>query len=580
MILELLNNMIQNATKTFHAKKYEEAAQIVQQIVSNHSLNMTPEVKHQLGIYLLHSTRNREALPLIDVEKLNEHQLHDLVWLFQAVWDTRLANTEVVDMGRPAEQICRLLKRYVSETNQTVAVMHCAGFYCYRYEMATEAVACYEKAMATVGNATLEQVSLFEQYRAFSGMTKIQTGDPSGDNDVLTACKNLLSRIPKHHLNPQGKDTYEIQYLDRMTGFPNTTIYRKSVANKLLINPLIPPNSALGFPQITQLEDRDVQLVEISDVFQVVFGVFWRKNNDFIVYDSGHYGAVEVFTNKAAIPHNLSAMPLNTLEDAVFTCAHFRNYYHWLVEGLARLVYLLDTGFFENNPKAVVPIFDMPFVTQSLALINFPPGKIKTIKFIPNALTFYRRLHVPAFVPWDSPDLLLLNPSQMHLPPPHLIRLLNKYLNPKPLPLELRRKIVYVGRTEANARKTLFDSRLIPELKKLFGDDLIVFPDPAPSVSKQREIFSTARIIVGPHGAGLSNIIFAAPNQTAVIVFPVKTIQFDPPFANLAASLGMYFWTLPAVTSHYATDYQNSEESVAAILQAVLQVSSFMNNLQ
>ena len=573
----ILLSKIIDVEKYVMAKKNEKVAKMGMEIVSEYSTILSPEQKHQLGTFMMLSTRKKDALALVDVEKLNEQQLQNLVWHFSAAWDSR---TVSLPIGAPAQQLCRMLRKYVLEINQTIPVIQNAGFYCYRYGMKQDVIQIYEKGMETVGNETLMQVTTYEKFRAFKGITKFHTGDPSGNEDVLIACKNLLSYIPKQSLNPKGKNApYSIQYLDRLHDYPNRTIYHKT-SEKLIVDCPIPPDSGLGLPQILELEDRDVMLVEISNVTQVLFGLYLNRNNDFIMYDSGHFSIADKFLIQAE--YNLSSFTRQTLEEAVFTCVYFGNYYHWLIEGMARLVYLFDTGFFLYHPNAVVPIInfkDTGRVLECLTLINFPLQKVHLIDFVPEGVTHYKTLYTPVFVPWDNPDLQLINPTQMHLPPPHLLRVLNKYLNPNPLPLAQRTKIIYVGRPDAASRRSPFDSRLIVELKKHFHKDLLVFPEPAPSIIKQKEMFATARIIVGPHGAGISNIIFAAPNQTAVIVFPVKTIQFDPPFSNLAVSLGMYFWTLPNVSSHYATDYEDSDESFTYIVKAVQQASLFMQNL-
>lgn len=77
-----------------------------------------------------------------------------------------------------------------------------------------------------------------------------------------------------------------------------------------------------------------------------------------------------------------------------------------------------------------------------------------------------------------------------------------------------------------------------------------VFSDRArPLFSTGVRMFSDASIIVGPHGAGLSNLIFAKPGTVVIESVCTKPEQDKPNicFANLAFLLGhIYYGILPS----------------------------------
>ena len=62
-------------------------------------------------------------------------------------------------------------------------------------------------------------------------------------------------------------------------------------------------------------------------------------------------------------------------------------------------------------------------------------------------------------------------------------------------------------------------------------------------VSELVDLFKRAKVIMGPHGAGLSHMLFAAPG-THVLEFQFMR---DPPmmFWHLAAALDQDYWLLP-----------------------------------
>ena len=83
-----------------------------------------------------------------------------------------------------------------------------------------------------------------------------------------------------------------------------------------------------------------------------------------------------------------------------------------------------------------------------------------------------------------------------------------------------------------------------------------------PTVPELASHFSTADLIIAPHGAGLSNLLFAKANATVV-----ELLTLDWPvmvFAELSAQLGLkYHGTMPAISSHTDGFHVDIEETEA-----------------
>ena len=80
-------------------------------------------------------------------------------------------------------------------------------------------------------------------------------------------------------------------------------------------------------------------------------------------------------------------------------------------------------------------------------------------------------------------------------------------------------KKIYVSRSDASRRKVLNESELIKYLKK--RGFKIVVPGEY-SVADQSRLFEEAEIIIGPHGLGLVNMLFANNLKTVIELFPIN----------------------------------------------------------
>ena len=80
-----------------------------------------------------------------------------------------------------------------------------------------------------------------------------------------------------------------------------------------------------------------------------------------------------------------------------------------------------------------------------------------------------------------------------------------------------------------------------------FGDDRI---DANLTMQNQLDIFRNTKIIFGPHGAGLTNMLWA-PDGTSVIEFPLDP-HVSRLFGQLAEMIGTIdYWLFPRLKSKY-----------------------------
>ena len=103
--------------------------------------------------------------------------------------------------------------------------------------------------------------------------------------------------------------------------------------------------------------------------------------------------------------------------------------------------------------------------------------------------------------------------------------------------------IIYCTREHASTRSVANEAELLEKLEDTFPDEEIVVYDNIEDISSLVNLFKRAKVIMGPHGAGLSHMLFSAPG-THVLEFQFMR---DPPmmFWHLAAALYQDYWLLP-----------------------------------
>jgi hypothetical protein len=196
---------------------------------------------------------------------------------------------------------------------------------------------------------------------------------------------------------------------------------------------------------------------------------------------------------------------------AVLSSAGADNYYHWMFDVLPRFMMInleeIDFLYININKK---------FQKDYLDFLNIPQHKI---------LPASKSTHIQAKT--------LLIPS---LPGTTGRMTEDSCIYLKELCKEfctgaMPKKRLYISRKDAKSRKVINESEIIPILQNY---NFEVAHLTGLSVKDQISLFSSAEAIIGPHGAGLSNIVFCSPS-TKIIEF------FTPDYLNAC------FWSLSEI---------------------------------
>lgn len=103
-------------------------------------------------------------------------------------------------------------------------------------------------------------------------------------------------------------------------------------------------------------------------------------------------------------------------------------------------------------------------------------------------------------------------------------------------PVMTRRKL-YVARSDTSSRRMLNEDDVIDEVMRR-GFEVVTPGDY--SLTEQIRLFRTASVVVGSHGAGLTNIVFCDPGTAVYELLPSH--YTNACFCNLAYVCGLKYW--------------------------------------
>lgn len=213
-----------------------------------------------------------------------------------------------------------------------------------------------------------------------------------------------------------------------------------------------------------------------------------------------------------------------------FGLAHslYNSTYHWLFETLPRLELLRRSGGWERFDGILLhkPKFEAHLAT--LDLLGLPREKIVWC-------TAGSHYLVDRLVAAPMPVEHSFHPPWVH---PFLRALPGVALDGSPR----RRLLIHRGEAGVDRRRVVNQEAMARELRERFGFEEVQIG--AYPFVEQARLFASAEWIVAPHGAGLSNLVFAPPGAGVIEIF---TPDYTPTmFRNLAWEAGLRYQPLMA----------------------------------
>jgi len=232
------------------------------------------------------------------------------------------------------------------------------------------------------------------------------------------------------------------------------------------------------------------------------------------VTNPGRFLSKRVFGRELRLNGSVLSLSLGGLE---------RNYYHFLVEFLARWWIFKSSGL--DVDWIVVPT-DLQFQVEYLELLGIEAGKIvqwqeyQSIQadqiFYPSLVNNWRPVFHSSGV---------MNYKKEYLP--MWLAHLYSYMRVRAVDCngqQSRPAKVYISRSKAHTRKILNEDELTNELG---AQGFSIVDCEEMTVAQQFSVFSAARVIIAPHGAGFANLLLSRPGVAVLELHPSPEYQ-DP----------------------------------------------------
>lgn len=245
--------------------------------------------------------------------------------------------------------------------------------------------------------------------------------------------------------------------------------------------------------------------------------------------------------------------PLERLDETVVILSGLSGnvYFHWMVDILPRIEILRQGGVnFEKIDKFVVNSYQQPFQRKTLEWLGIPEEKILESDRYPYIQA--KELICPSF------------PGYLGWPSPWVIDFLRREFLGK-IYQQIRENYpdkIYISRSQSRYRKVFNEPEVIEVLQE--SGFVSVCLESLP-LEEQISLFYHAKVVVSPHGSGLTNLIFCQPGT--------KIIELMSPHY-----IGHYYWGISNVLNlqHY---YLIGETIDCYVLRELMYTSPLIEDL-
>ncbi|UJF32104.1 glycosyltransferase family 61 protein [Paenibacillus hexagrammi] len=217
---------------------------------------------------------------------------------------------------------------------------------------------------------------------------------------------------------------------------------------------------------------------------------------------------------RAVIDKEIKSLPgprITRKTVGVLTFKYTHNYFHWMMDVLPRIQLIRKSGIPIDRYIISKP-GSFPY-EETLDRLGIPMKKV----WIADSPEFHMEANRLVVT-----DTLSRWGSHSHVYPQWACDFIrDQFLDPNKKPSRAYERI-YISRTHASRRRITNEDALIRLLQK-YGFRCI-YPEQL-SQAEQAHIFHSAKVIVSPHGAALTNLVFAKPGTTLLELFSPKYVR-------------------------------------------------------
>lgn len=236
-----------------------------------------------------------------------------------------------------------------------------------------------------------------------------------------------------------------------------------------------------------------------------------------------------------------------------------KNFFHWFFDVLPRLHIAEKVMRLNNVDLFLFPDISQKYQRESLKLLKLYNKAISSIKF--------RHVQAKKIIATSHPYIFSNNSDRDVRKIPKWISL---WLRKKFLKFNSKKynfKRIYIDRRSKSGRYIKNNSEIKRFLTEKYGFKSLDLEDY--SLKDQISIFNRAKIIIGLHGAGFTNIIFCKKNTN---ILELKTKQIGGQIKNIAIQNNLIYSSINGVLQKKALNQQGEIEIPLNILKKKLKV--------
>jgi capsular polysaccharide biosynthesis protein len=337
----------------------------------------------------------------------------------------------------------------------------------------------------------------------------------------------LVGQVPAQGSWPSGWEYYQYYQHQNLPGlhyYPHWSIHQEHYPVPRSIYPQ--PHNAFRWTTITIPESYWVSIPQATVLSgrQSVGSVIAHDGK--VIHDSSRQGANYPKKNEACDRKFPKPTAIQSTIAVLGIGGGGMNYYHWLTDVLPR-IHLLKHGniwekidyFFIDEPS--------PKMAITLDILN-----------IPKAQRIYTRFDRTL----SSPLVVVPQFPQAHAA--WRIDFLRETFLPYRDTKFSQIEKIYISRSQASRRRILNEPEI---LDYLIPRGYVPFQLEDLSFIEQVSLFSQARIVIGLHGAGLTNVAWCPPGGRLLEIFPSESIPSY--YWVLASQVGVDYYYLLSLNS-------------------------------
>jgi hypothetical protein len=270
-------------------------------------------------------------------------------------------------------------------------------------------------------------------------------------------------------------------------------------------------------------DSRTIRSYRFSDV--VLDGGFrGLRTLEGFIWDTGYLVPEDVMASLRIDDESL--VPLSARDKVIVGCNHgHRNYFHWMTQALPTIDYAVHRHGQGANVCIALPQL-ISWQEESLRLLRYDGVRRVTLE---DPAKHY-------LLPTAEYSEILNGGTAFALSETtrRTYARLRQSIEP---PLFRDKKKIYVARTDASNRRMRNEATIIREVQRRGFE--VIAPG-SMTVAEQIGLFRTANLVIGSHGAGLTNIVFCDPGT---IVYELLSAHYtNACFCNLAYVCGLRYW--------------------------------------